>query len=129
MRLGHAGRRGATRPRAAVWTCRCGTGWPLLSASAAAVRAVQPVPAAMRRRRHERVRDAFVAAAERAAEAGFDVLELDLADGYLLASFLSPLTNRAHRRVRRPRSRARFPLSVLDAVRAVWPGDGCSRSG
>jgi anthraniloyl-CoA monooxygenase len=62
----------------------------------------------------DRIRGAFVAAARRAEELGVSVLELDMAHGYLLASFLSPLTN--------PREdRLRFPLEVLDAVRAVWP--------
>jgi len=62
------------------------------------------------------VRDAYAAAAARAAEAGVDVLLLDMADGYLLASFLSPLTNRADGEV----DRAAFPLEVLAAVRAAW---------
>ncbi len=66
----------------------------------------------------------FVAAANRAAAAGFDVLHLDLAHGYLLASFLSPLTNRrADEFGGSLEGRARFPLQVFDAVRAVWPED------
>jgi anthraniloyl-CoA monooxygenase len=65
------------------------------------------------------VRDAFVRGAERAASAGVPVLELDLAHGYLLASFLSPLTNR--REDAYGDDRLRFPLEVVDAVRAAWP--------
>jgi anthraniloyl-CoA monooxygenase len=56
----------------------------------------------------------FVGAARRAADLGVEVLELDMAHGYLLGSYLSPLTNAEEERLR-------FPLSVLDAVRAVWP--------
>jgi anthraniloyl-CoA monooxygenase len=68
------------------------------------------------------VRDDFVRAARMGDEAGFDLLELHMAHGYLLASFVSPLTNR-----RRDEyggslvNRLRFPLEVFDAVRAVWP--------
>jgi anthraniloyl-CoA monooxygenase len=65
------------------------------------------------------VRDAFVRGAERAASVGVPVLELDLAHGYLLASFLSPLTNR--REDAYGDDRLRFPLEVVDAVRAAWP--------
>jgi anthraniloyl-CoA monooxygenase len=78
------------------------------------------VPAEMTEADMARVRDDFVAAAERARAAGFDALELDLADGYLLASFLSPLTNR--RADAHGAEPLRFPLSVVDAVRAAWPG-------
>jgi len=64
----------------------------------------------------------FVSAARMATESGFDALHLEFARGYLLASFLSPLTN-----ARRDEfggsleNRARFPLMVFDAVRAAWP--------
>jgi len=66
------------------------------------------------------VRTAFAAAAKRAAELGVDVLELDFAHGYLVGSFLSPLSNR--RTDAYGADRLRFPLEVLDAVRDVWPG-------
>jgi anthraniloyl-CoA monooxygenase len=68
------------------------------------------------------VRDQFVAAARMAASAGFDLLELHCAHGYLLASFISPLTN-----LRRDEfggsleNRLRYPLGVFDAIRAEWP--------
>ena len=70
----------------------------------------------------DKVRDDFVRAATMADEAGFDIIELHFAHGYLLASFISPLTN-----VRKDdyggslENRMRFPLEVLDAVRSVWP--------
>ena len=68
------------------------------------------------------VRDDFVRAARRAEEAGFDLLELHFAHGYLLASFLSPLTNRRTDAYGGPlANRARWPLEVFDAVRAAWP--------
>jgi anthraniloyl-CoA monooxygenase len=66
------------------------------------------------------IRDDFVAAARRGAELGVDVLELDFAHGYLLASFLSPLTNR--RTDAYGEDRLRFPLEVLTAVREAWDG-------
>jgi anthraniloyl-CoA monooxygenase len=119
VRLGHAGRRGATRPTGGV-DVPLRDGWPLVSASPLPYTPFSPVPAELTEADMARVRDDFAAAAERARAAGFDVLELDLADGYLLASFLSPLTNR--REDDHGAEPTRFPLSVVDAVRAVWPG-------
>ena len=80
------------------------------------------MPKEMDRADMERVRDQFVRAAQMANEAGFDLLELYFAHGYLLASFLSPLTN--HRRDAYGgalENRMRYALEILDAVRAVWP--------
>jgi anthraniloyl-CoA monooxygenase len=72
----------------------------------------------------ERVRVAFAQAASRAAEAGVDLLELDLAHGNLLGSFLSPLANvRTDAYGGTPEGRMRYPLEVLEAVRAAWPED------
>jgi anthraniloyl-CoA monooxygenase len=119
VRLGHAGRRGATRPTGGV-DVPLRNGWPLVSASPLPYTPFSAVPAELSETGMARVRDDFVAAAERAREAGFDALELDLSDGYLLASFLSPLTNR--RDDGYGAEPARFPLSVVDAVRAAWPG-------
>jgi anthraniloyl-CoA monooxygenase len=119
VRLGHAGRRGATRPTGGV-DVPLRDGWPLLSASPLPYTPFSAVPAELSEADMTRVRDDFVAAAERAREAGFDVLELDVSDGYLLASFLSPLTNR--RDDVYGAEPLRFLLSVVDAVRASWPG-------
>ena len=72
----------------------------------------------------DQVRDDFVRSAQMAQEAGFDLIELHMAHGYLLSSFLSPLCN--HREDEFGGSlenRARFPLEVFDAVREVWPED------
>jgi anthraniloyl-CoA monooxygenase len=125
VRLAHAGRRGATRPR------RQGVdrplprgGWPLVAPSALPYTPGHPTPCALAREGLDRVRQAYQAAAGRAAEAGFDLLVLDMAHGYLLASFLSPLTN--HRQDAyggSPDGRLRFPLEVLDAARAAWPAE------
>ena len=70
----------------------------------------------------DRVREAFVQAARWSDEAGFDWLELHMAHGYLLSTFISPLTNRRRDEYGGSlENRARFPLEVLRAVRAVWP--------
>ncbi|MGH3876797.1 MAG: FAD-dependent monooxygenase [Actinophytocola sp.] len=119
VRLGHAGRRGAVRESGVDVPLR--DGWPLLSASPLRYAPFGPVPREMSAADMEQVRSEFVAAATQARSAGFDALELDLADGYLLASFLSPLTNR--RTDAFGTDRLRFPLSVVDAVRAAWPAD------
>jgi anthraniloyl-CoA monooxygenase len=72
----------------------------------------------------EQVCAAFVAAARRGTEAGFDLLHLNMAHGYLLSGFLSPLTNRREDEYGGPlENRLRFPLAVFDAVRAVWPAE------
>ncbi|HEV2780433.1 MAG TPA: FAD-dependent monooxygenase [Actinophytocola sp.] len=125
LRLGHAGRRAGTRPRAGGSDIPLRDDpTPLLSASALRYGPFGPIPKAMDGADLDRVRAGFTEAAGRAAEAGFDALELDMSDGYLLASFLSPLTNRRDDELGGPlEHRARYPLSVLDAARAVWPTD------
>jgi len=83
---------------------------------------VNQVPKAMDRDDMDRVRDDFVRATALAEQAGFDLLELHFAHGYLLASFLSPLTNiRTDEYGGSAENRQRYPLEILDAVRAVWP--------
>jgi anthraniloyl-CoA monooxygenase len=123
IQLAHAGRKGSTRR---LWEgidepLPDGS-WPLISASAVPYHPYSQVPAPMDRAAMDLVRDQFVRAARMADEAGFDLLELHFAHGYLLASFLSPLTN-----TRRDgyggdlEHRARYPLEVFEAVRAAWP--------
>ena len=123
IQLAHAGRKGSTR---LLWEgvdepLDSGN-WSIVSASALPYFPHSQVPKAMDRADLDRVRENFVRATRMADEAGFDLLELHFAHGYLLASFLSPLTNR-----RRDEyggelaNRARFPLEIFDAVRAVWP--------
>jgi anthraniloyl-CoA monooxygenase len=118
IRLTHAGARGATRPRllGADRPLREG-GWPLLAPSALPYTSVSQVPHPMTADKMRDVTEDFVAATERAAAAGFDLVELDMGHGYLLASFLSPLTNRRTDEYGgSAESRMRYPLEVLDAV-------------
>jgi anthraniloyl-CoA monooxygenase len=126
LRLGHAGRRGATRPRrhGVDRPLPADQAWPLLAASAIPYTAAAQVPRAMDDGDMERVTDQFAAAAGRAATAGVELLLLDLAHGYLLGGFLSPLANRREDAYGGTLAgRLRFPLRVVDAVRAAWPGD------
>jgi len=96
--------------------------WPMLAASAQPYLPDGQVPRAMRRADMYRVTADFVAATERAAQAGFDWLELHCAHGYLLSSFISPLTNRRHDEYGGSlENRLRYPLEVFAAVRAAWP--------
>jgi anthraniloyl-CoA monooxygenase len=125
IQLGHAGRKGATRvPWEGEDEALEAGGWPLISASALAYLPRLSVPRAMTRADMQRVSADFVACTRRAAQAGFDILELHCAHGYLLSSFLSPLTNqRADAYGGSLENRARYPLEVFAAVRAVWPDD------
>ena len=125
LQLGHAGRKGSTQLGWQKMDEPLESGnWPLLSASAIAYLPQSQVPRAMTREDMDRVREDFVAAARRGAEAGFDILELHCAHGYLLSSFLSPLTNRRDDAYGGSvENRARYPLEVFTAVRAVWPED------
>jgi anthraniloyl-CoA monooxygenase len=125
IRLSHAGRRGATSPRSrGVDLPLASGGWPLLSPSPIPYTSISRVPKEMNASDRERVVRDFALAAERAAIAGFDVVELDFAHGYLIGSFLSPLTNERGDDYGGPlENRLRFPLEVLDAVRAVLPRD------
>jgi anthraniloyl-CoA monooxygenase len=124
MQLGHAGAKGSTR---VAWEgidqpLESGN-WPLISASPQQyLDGVSDWSHAMTRADMDRVRDDFVASARRAAEAGFDWLELHCAHGYLLSSFISPLTNqRTDEYGGSLENRLRYPLEVFHAVRAVWP--------
>lgn len=124
IQLGHAGRKGSTRVSWEGTDMPLPEGnWPLLSASAIPyIDGVSQVPQAMTRGQMDSVRDEFVAAAVRAAEAGFDWLELHCAHGYLLSSFISPLTNQRHDEYGGSLdNRLRYPLEVFAALRAVWP--------
>jgi anthraniloyl-CoA monooxygenase len=127
MQLAHAGRKGSTRrpwdggePLTAADAPELP--WTTLAPSAVPFAQGWHVPREMDRDDMDRVRGDFVRAAQRAELAGFDALELHMAHGYLLSSFLSPLSN-----LRRDayggslENRMRFPLEVFDAVRAAWP--------
>ncbi|MBX3462797.1 MAG: bifunctional salicylyl-CoA 5-hydroxylase/oxidoreductase [Planctomycetes bacterium] len=122
LQLAHAGRKGScSRPWEGDAPLASG-GWRTLGPSALPFRAGWPACKAMDAADLERVRAEFVRGAGLADRAGFDVLELHMAHGYLLSSFLSPLSNQRTDGYGGPlANRARFPLQVLEAVRAVWP--------
>jgi anthraniloyl-CoA monooxygenase len=125
MQLGHSGAKGSTR---VGWE---GTdeplesgNWPLLSASAVAYGEQNQLPAAMTREQLDDMRERFVDSTRRAAECGFDWLELHCAHGYLLSAFISPLTNqRTDEYGGGIEARCRYPLEVFRAMRAAWPED------
>jgi anthraniloyl-CoA monooxygenase len=124
MQLGHAGRKGSTQVGWEKMDFPLETGnWPLVSASAIPwMEGISDTPVEIDRAGMDRVRDDFVAATKRAARAGFDMVELHCAHGYLLASFLSPLTNlRADEYGGSIENRLRYPLEVFKAMRAIWP--------
>lgn len=123
LQLGHAGRRGSTRPRSSGLDLPLRTdNWPLLAASSMPYTPYSQVPRAMDETDMQRVLQGFVQAACMAEQAGFDLLQLHYAHGYLLASFLSPLTNQRDDAFGGDLTkRLRYPLEIFDAVRAVWP--------
>jgi len=123
--LGHSGARGATRPRDRMADVPLPPEetWGLLAASPIPYTSHSQVPFEMDRRYMDDVTEDFVTAATHAREAGWDMLELHMGHGYLLGSFISPLTNRrADDYGGAIEARLRYPLEVLDAVRSVWAG-------
>lgn len=125
LQLGHAGRKGASK---LMWEGMdrplTDGSWPIISASPLPYYPESQVPREMTRGDMDRVKAEFVAAAERGERAGFDMLELHCAHGYLLASFLSPLTNRRDDDYGGSlENRLRYPLEVFRALREVWPKD------
>jgi len=121
--IAHAGRKGATK---LMWEgidepLEEGA-WPILSASAIPYFEHSQVPKAMDRADMDQVKADFVRATGMAGEAGFDLLEIHMAHGYLLASFLSPLTNvREDEYGGAIENRMRYPVEVFEAVREAWP--------
>jgi anthraniloyl-CoA monooxygenase len=129
VQLGHAGPKGATclmwegmdEPLPASADGAAG-GWPLVAASPLPYKPHSRVPRALGRADMDRLLAQYVDATHMAEAAGFDLLELHMAHGYLLATFVSPLTNqRTDEYGGSLEGRMRFPLEVLDAVRAAWP--------
>ena len=123
LQLGHAGRKGATK---LMWEGMDRPldegGWDIVSASPVPYFPDSQVPRELDRAAMDQVKAAFIAAAERGESCGFDMLELHCAHGYLLASFISPLTNkRTDAYGGSLENRLRFPLEVFEALRAVWP--------
>lgn len=126
VQLGHSGRKGSTRLMWEGMDRPLPDGnWPLAAASALPyLPDVSQVPTALDRAGLTGIREQFVSAARRAADAGFDLLELHCAHGYLLSGFLSPLTNtRTDAYGGDLAGRLRYPLEVFDAVRELWPDD------
>ncbi|MDR7127415.1 bifunctional salicylyl-CoA 5-hydroxylase/oxidoreductase [Pseudotabrizicola sp. 4114] len=123
--IGHAGRKGSTR---LAWEGidkpLIAGNWPLLSASALPYLPESQTPKAMDRADMETVKAQFVAAVETADRAGFDMIEMHAAHGYLLASFISPVTNlRTDDYGGSLENRLRYPLEIFAAMRAAWPQD------
>ena len=125
IQLGHAGRKAScSTPWEGDAPLVDARAWPTIGPSADAFKEGWHVPKAMTRSDMDRVRDDFVAATRRALAAGFDLLELHAAHGYLLSSFLSPLSNRRlDEHGGSLANRMRYPLEVVEAVRAEWPAD------
>ncbi|RYE32534.1 MAG: bifunctional salicylyl-CoA 5-hydroxylase/oxidoreductase [Hyphomicrobiales bacterium] len=123
LQLGHAGRKGASKLMWEGMDRPLPEGaWPIVSASPLPYYPESQVPREMTRIDMDRVTAEFVASAERGARVGFDMLELHCAHGYLLASFLSPLTNkRTDEYGGSVENRLRYPLEVFRAMREVWP--------
>ncbi len=123
MQLGHSGPKGSTQ---VGWESPdeplTAGNWPLLAASAVAYGPTNQLPRAMTRSDMDRMVAQFIQSTRYAAEAGFDWLELHCAHGYLLSSFISPLTNqRTDDYGGSLENRCRFPLEVFRALRAEWP--------
>lgn len=123
--IGHSGPKGSTQLGWEEMDAPLKEGnWPLLAASDVSWSEKNQTPKAMDRADMDMVRDQFVSAAEMAERCGFDMLELHCAHGYLLSSFISPLTNRREDEYGGSlENRMRFPLEIFHAVRAVWPDD------
>ncbi|MGH2405702.1 MAG: FAD-dependent monooxygenase [bacterium] len=123
--LNHAGRRGATRPRREGLDRPLAAGpWPLVSASPIPYTPRSQTPKELNRTDMDSLRDAFSQGAAAARVAGFDMLIVHCGAGYLLASFISPLTNtRTDEHGGVLINRMRFPLEILDAARSVWPAE------
>ncbi|KRR15322.1 salicylyl-CoA 5-hydroxylase [Bradyrhizobium jicamae] len=123
LQLGHAGRKGATK---LMWEGMDRPleqgGWDTISASPLPYFPDSQVPREMDRAAMDHVKQEFVAATLRGVACGFDMLELHSAHGYLLASFISPLTNqRTDEYGGTLANRLRYPLEVFEAMRAAWP--------
>ncbi|MCO1577406.1 bifunctional salicylyl-CoA 5-hydroxylase/oxidoreductase [Crossiella sp. SN42] len=123
VQIGHSGRKGSTRLMWEGMDQPLPEGnWPVCGPSALPYAPGNQVPRELDRAELMLIREQFADAARSAARAGFDLLELHCAHGYLLSSFLSPLTNqRTDDYGGSLENRLRFPLEVFDAVRAAWP--------
>jgi len=123
--IGHAGRKASTQVGWQDSDAPLAHGnWPVMAASAIAWSKANQVPRAMTRADMDEVTAQFVAATEMASRAGFDMIELHAAHGYLISGFISPLSNRRTDAYGGSlENRMRYPLEVLGAMRAAWGQD------
>ncbi len=121
--IGHSGRKGSTQLGWDEMDAPLPDGnWDTVSASAIPWSDQNATPREITRAEMDEVRDQFVSAAEMADRAGFDMIELHAAHGYLISSFLSPVSNqRGDEYGGSPENRLRYPLEVFAAMRTVWP--------
>lgn len=123
LQLGHSGPKGSTKLMWEGMDEPLDEGnWPLVGPSPIPYAPANQVPAELTRAEMHEIRDAFCRAAEMGIEAGFDMLELHCAHGYLLSSFITPLRNRRSDEYGGTlENRLRYPLEIFSAMRAVWP--------
>ncbi|APG47613.1 bifunctional salicylyl-CoA 5-hydroxylase/oxidoreductase [Phaeobacter porticola] len=121
--IGHSGRKGSTQLGWETMDAPLLDGnWPTVSASAIAWSPDNPAPREITRDEMAAIKAEFVAAAQMADRAGFDMVELHAAHGYLISSFISPKSNiRDDAYGGSLENRLRYPLEVFEAMRAVWP--------
>ena len=125
LQLGHSGGKGSTKLGWEGNDVPLESGnWPVMSASDVPWSPINQVPKPMTRADMEAVREQFVTAVRMGLEAGFDMIELHAAHGYLLSSFITPLQNRRTDEYGGSLdNRLRYPLEVFAAMRAAWPSD------
>jgi anthraniloyl-CoA monooxygenase len=123
LQLGHSGRKGSTKLMWEGLDEPLSEGnWAVCGPSALAYSPINQMPRELAEGEMDEIREQFVRAAEAGERAGFDLLELHCAHGYLLSSFISPISNqRVDEYGGTLQNRMRFPLEVFDAVRTVWP--------
>jgi anthraniloyl-CoA monooxygenase len=125
LQLGHSGAKGSTRIGWEGNDVPLADGnWPVMAASDVPWSTLNQTPRPMTRADMDKVRDQFVAAVRMGLVAGFDMVELHAAHGYLLSSFLTPLQNKRNDEYGGSlENRLRYPLEVFSAIRAAWPSD------
>jgi anthraniloyl-CoA monooxygenase len=125
IQLGHSGRKGSTKLMWEGMDDPLPSGnWPVVGPSPLPYKPHNQTPRELSLGEMAAIKEEFLAAGRRAVEAGFDLLELHCAHGYLLSSFLSPLTNQRDDDYGGPlENRLRFPLEIFDGLRALWPSE------